>query len=495
MMNAAFYIALFIGFMMVWHVIFAAIPHYSATANLVQDPAGNHYQYNLLHELVYFKGQGRQSAYTYFANGLLAHATDYGYYNRYQQRVNAYDKTQWWAQWYVRGAVLNHTHHGSAVLLNDERQDQVLSISAMSLHAHVYNSYGQDMLHEQHPSYAGYDYNHASGLYDDTARFYDPMLGVFLSRDTVSSKNRYAYGSDNPQTYVDPTGHFSTFGLVELIGGLTEMGAAVAMGKNAMSIGGMIIALNGVNHLKNNFQYGKNAQADGAALIGDMETLTVGLAYGLDLAVIPKIMSVGDELGYRFANALTAEDAGLSEAEIRQTWKAKIMRSVVKGAGLFVWGNIDNFFYQPYENIIQPIMTCSHSGKACRQYWRNYFLYSSMPWAAGLAVIETGILSHILEEDHAMGRGMRNNRFNRFLGMDIDTEASVFEDGQMGAYHNPVNQVGFGVGLPWGLEGAEAYNRNAFRLHAFWNRGIYFTRALGGMFITWGLNHRINKPD
>lgn len=468
---------------------------FSMAGNLTQDPAGHHYQYNALNQLTVFTVRHHTPInYAYFANGLLAHSQHYDYYNRYQNIINSYGSAQWQTQWRVYETLLCHTHAGNTLFFHNMRQDRLLAISGSTIRAHVYDSYGVDLLHQQQPSYAGYHYDSSSGLYDDTARFYDPMLGIFLSRDTVSSTNRYAYGSDNPRTYIDPTGHFSIFGLLEVMVGLTEMGSAVAMGKNAMSIGGMMIALNGVKHLKNNFQFGKNAQADGAALVGDVETLTVGLAYGLDLAVIPKIMSVGDELGYRFAKALTAEDAGLSETEIRQTWKAKIMGLAVKGAGLFVWGNIDNFFYQPYENIVQPIMTCSHSGKACRQYWHNYFLYSSMPWAAGLAVIEAGILPHILEEDHAMGRGMRNNRFNRFLGMDIDTEASVFKEGQMRDYHNSVNQVGFGVGLPWGLEGADAYSSNAFRLHAFWNRGIYLTRALGGMFITWGLNHKI-KPN
>jgi len=47
------------------------------------------------------------------------------------------------------------------------------------------------------------------------ARYYDPLLGRFISADTVvpepgnpQALNRYAYCSNNPVRYVDPTGHF-----------------------------------------------------------------------------------------------------------------------------------------------------------------------------------------------------------------------------------------------------------------------------------------------
>jgi len=52
------------------------------------------------------------------------------------------------------------------------------------------------------------------GLYDYGARFYDPLLGRFLSADTVvpepgnpQALNRYAYVLNNPLKYTDPTGH------------------------------------------------------------------------------------------------------------------------------------------------------------------------------------------------------------------------------------------------------------------------------------------------
>jgi RHS repeat-associated protein len=52
------------------------------------------------------------------------------------------------------------------------------------------------------------------GIYDYNARFYDPIVGRFLSPDTLvqnpsdpQSLNRFAYARNNPLKYVDPSGH------------------------------------------------------------------------------------------------------------------------------------------------------------------------------------------------------------------------------------------------------------------------------------------------
>jgi RHS repeat-associated protein len=52
------------------------------------------------------------------------------------------------------------------------------------------------------------------GLYDYRARWYDPALGRFVSADTVvpepgnpQALNRYAYVTNNPLRYTDPSGH------------------------------------------------------------------------------------------------------------------------------------------------------------------------------------------------------------------------------------------------------------------------------------------------
>jgi RHS repeat-associated protein len=63
--------------------------------------------------------------------------------------------------------------------------------------------------------YTGKPYDSTTGLYYYEARYYDDSMGRFVTEDSYSgdkndpmTMNRYVYGRDNPEKYVDPTGHF-----------------------------------------------------------------------------------------------------------------------------------------------------------------------------------------------------------------------------------------------------------------------------------------------
>ncbi len=63
--------------------------------------------------------------------------------------------------------------------------------------------------------YAGETYDAETGLYYLKARYYDPNMGRFINEDTVEGQidnpltlNIYAYTSNNPIRYIDPTGHY-----------------------------------------------------------------------------------------------------------------------------------------------------------------------------------------------------------------------------------------------------------------------------------------------
>ncbi|MDQ6956517.1 MAG: RHS repeat-associated core domain-containing protein, partial [Mariprofundaceae bacterium] len=63
--------------------------------------------------------------------------------------------------------------------------------------------------------YTGHEMDASTGLINMNARLYDPVLGKFLSADTIVPSagnmqdfNRYAYVNNNPLAYTDPSGHF-----------------------------------------------------------------------------------------------------------------------------------------------------------------------------------------------------------------------------------------------------------------------------------------------
>ncbi len=73
-------------------------------------------------------------------------------------------------------------------------------------------------------------------LYDYGARMYSPLVGRFLSADTIvpnpknpQSLNRFAYVQNNPLKYTDPTGHLLCNGCVDL-GGLSGTGTGGGSG-------------------------------------------------------------------------------------------------------------------------------------------------------------------------------------------------------------------------------------------------------------------------
>ena len=82
-----------------------------------------------------------------------------------------------------------------------------------------YRPYGQLHTHtgtsDVAYKYTGQERDPSTGLYFYNARYYDPVLGRFLSPDTLvqspgdpQSLNRYAYARNNPLRYTDPSGHF-----------------------------------------------------------------------------------------------------------------------------------------------------------------------------------------------------------------------------------------------------------------------------------------------
>jgi RHS repeat-associated protein len=93
--------------------------------------------------------------------------------------------------------------------------------------------------------YTGSIYDPDTGLYKIGARWYDPVIGLWLTPDAVVPNvnnpiawNGYAFNYNNPVNFVDPSGHFAVpaIALVAAIGFLGGEIYATTQGYNALDL-------------------------------------------------------------------------------------------------------------------------------------------------------------------------------------------------------------------------------------------------------------------
>ncbi len=133
-------------------------------------------------------------------------------------------------------------HLGSASLITDQQGNVKETIEYMP-----FGTYRERVDHDKSFPNVNYTFtdqedDDETGLYNYNARLYDPLLGRFISADSVIPEpgnlqafNRYSYCVNNPLVYVDPGGHFAWLPLLigaaigALIGGITSDWNAQAM--------------------------------------------------------------------------------------------------------------------------------------------------------------------------------------------------------------------------------------------------------------------------
>ena len=106
-----------------------------------------------------------------------------------------------------------HTDALGSVVAESDSAGQVVS-------RREYEPYGQQLTPavQDGPGYTGHVQDAATGLTYMQQRYYDPMLGRFLSTDPVqanegghNSLSRYGYSLNNPYSFLDPDGRESKF--------------------------------------------------------------------------------------------------------------------------------------------------------------------------------------------------------------------------------------------------------------------------------------------
>jgi RHS repeat-associated protein len=147
--------------------------------------------------------------------------------------MNDPDGTSWY----------HHDHLGSVRLMTDEEGDAVATADFMPFGSQ-WESTGSDGANPY--DFAGHRTDAESGLVYMNARYYDPVMGRFISPDRVvpdilnpQSLNPYAYAYNNPISNTDPTGHAPVVAAV--IGFISAVSAFLApFAEGIMAIGGLV---------------------------------------------------------------------------------------------------------------------------------------------------------------------------------------------------------------------------------------------------------------
>jgi RHS repeat-associated protein len=104
--------------------------------------------------------------------------------------------------------------HGDIIALTDASGQKVASYE-YDAWGNVLKAEEADQVKDNPYRYAGYQFDHETGLYYLIARYYNPSHGVFLSMDPdpgddddILTQNGYTYANNNPVMLVDPDGHY-----------------------------------------------------------------------------------------------------------------------------------------------------------------------------------------------------------------------------------------------------------------------------------------------
>ncbi len=138
--------------------------------------------------------------------------------------------------------ILHGDHLGSSTVITESSGGVVESTE--------YNPFGTTRTHSgatlTNYKYTDQERDPETGLYNYGARYYDPMIGRFISPDSIvqapfnpQSLNRYSYCINSPLMYVDPSGNI--FGIDDWIIGGIIFGAVFAGIQSDWSFGAMLI--------------------------------------------------------------------------------------------------------------------------------------------------------------------------------------------------------------------------------------------------------------
>ncbi len=160
------------------------------------------------------------------------------HYNENGQVIAESDDTNVLKAQYVRGpdrllAKLDNSTNQTYYYLYNGHGDvvQIVDTSGNVVNNYMYDEWGNITTQTEGVTnsfkYAGEMHDEESGLYYLRARYYDPSLGRFISKDTYEGElanpltlNSYIYAYNNPLKYIDPSGNIGWNQIDNLLGGM-----------------------------------------------------------------------------------------------------------------------------------------------------------------------------------------------------------------------------------------------------------------------------------
>jgi len=185
-------------------------------------PGAAQFEFDARNRLVSYRADGVDESYAYRADGMMASSSAAGDTRRFYyedsenpQVTNIHqDGSGLWSAYLDE---VRYLSDGAEQALFQPRKDVACTYDPQSqeLQSYNYDAFGSQ---SQAPLQSAYDLHdnpfQYSGEYREPlwggvylrARWYDPDLPVFLSRDPTAQLNRYGYGGGNPVMRVDPSG-------------------------------------------------------------------------------------------------------------------------------------------------------------------------------------------------------------------------------------------------------------------------------------------------
>lgn len=199
---------------------------YDENGSLVREKEGEKtagYQYDLLNRQIYVKTlDKKEQENLYDGEGLRAGLKENGKITRFLfyngEILTEYDGNYMPMRRHIQGVGLSHMQTMESDTYYTYHQDEqwstvyVTESSGAVENCYIYDAFGNVLEKKEDIQsrilYTGQQYDKETGQYYLRARYYSPIMGRFMQEDTYRGDglNLYAYCSNNPVIYYDPSG-------------------------------------------------------------------------------------------------------------------------------------------------------------------------------------------------------------------------------------------------------------------------------------------------